>query len=209
MALRVLLADDHRLVLEAVQHALEKADDFQVVATTHSGAAVADLVARHQPDIVVMDMRMPGVDGLQALDRIRARDKAVKVVMLSASDRPEEIQGALARGADGYILKTVNPVDLPSALRQVYEGTVFHGGISNAPAAQSPTEAAGLTGREVTLVHALARGLSNKQISQELWITEQTVKFHLSNIYRKLDVHNRAGAMRWAHENGLGGEEEG
>jgi two-component system, NarL family, nitrate/nitrite response regulator NarL len=207
MALKVLLADDHRLVLEAIENALSKADDFRVVATTNSGADVADLVARHQPDIVVMDMRMPGVDGLQALDRIRARDKSVKVVMLSASDKPEEIQGALARGADGYILKTVNPVDLPSALRQVYEGTVFHGGVGAASPTQSPAQAAGLTEREVTLVRALARGLSNKQISQELWITEQTVKFHLSNIYRKLDVHNRTGAMRWAHENGLKGEE--
>jgi DNA-binding NarL/FixJ family response regulator len=128
--------------------------------------------------------------------------------MLSASDKPEEIQSALSRGADGYILKTVNPVDLPSALRQVYEGTVFHGGMRGASApAESPAAAAGLTDREVTLVRALARGLSNKQISQELWITEQTVKFHLSNIYRKLDVHNRTGAMRWAHENGLTGEE--
>jgi DNA-binding NarL/FixJ family response regulator len=208
MALKVLLADDHRLVLEAVESALAKSDDFMVVATTNSGADVADLVARHRPDIVVMDMRMPGVDGLQALDRLRARDKAVKVVMLSASDKPEEIQSALSRGADGYILKTVNPADLPSALRQVYEGTVFHGGAGAAPAVQSPAEAAGLTDREVTLVRALARGLSNKQISQELWITEQTVKFHLSNIYRKLDVHNRTGAMRWAHENGLSGGEE-
>jgi DNA-binding NarL/FixJ family response regulator len=173
------------------------------VATTNSGADVADLVARHHPDIVVMDLRMPGVDGLQALDRIRARDKSVKVVILSASDRPEEIQGALARGANGYILKSVNPIDLPSALRQVHDGTVFHGGVSGSAPAQSPAQAAGLTDREVTLVRALARGLSNKQISQELWITEQTVKFHLSNIYRKLDVSNRTGAVRWAHENGL------
>ena len=109
MALKVLLADDHQLVLEAIENALSKADDFKVVATTNSGADVADLVARHHPDIVVMDLRMPGVDGLQALDRIRARDKSVKVVILSASDRPEEIQGALARGANGYILKTREP----------------------------------------------------------------------------------------------------
>jgi DNA-binding NarL/FixJ family response regulator len=207
VALRVLLADDHRLVLEAVQHALEKDDGFQVVATTHSGADVADLVARHRPDIVVMDLRMPGVDGLQALDQIRARDTKTKVVILSASERPEEIQSALARGADGFILKSVNPADLPSALRQVHEGTVFHSGFAGKDAA-SPAQAAGLTDREVTLVQALARGLSNKQISQELWITEQTVKFHLRNIYRKLDVANRTGAARWAHEHGLAGTED-
>jgi DNA-binding NarL/FixJ family response regulator len=208
MSLRVVLADDHRLVLDAVQRALEKDEGFRVVATTDSGAAVADLVARHRPDLVVIDLRMPGVDGLQALDQIRARDSNTKVVMLSASDRPEEIQSALSRGADGFILKSVNPVDLPAVLRQVHEGTVFHPGASGGQtAADSPVQAAGLTDREVTLVQALARGLSNKQIGQELWITEQTVKFHLSNIYRKLDVANRTGAARWAHENGLAGRD--
>src|SRR5438876_4095290 len=125
MALKVLLADDHRLVLEAVENALSKSDDFKVVATTNSGADVADLVARHRPDLVVMDLRMPGVDGLQALDQIRARDASTKVVILSASDRPEEIQGALSRGASGFVLKSVNPNDLPAALRQIHEGTVF------------------------------------------------------------------------------------
>jgi DNA-binding NarL/FixJ family response regulator len=206
MPLRVVLADDHRLVLDAVQRSLEKDEGFQVVATTNSGAEVSDLVARHRPDLVVMDLRMPGVDGLQALDRIRARDKEVKVVMLSASERPEEIQSALSRGADGFILKSVDPVDLPAALRQVHAGTVFRPGMTgNAPA--SPAQEAGLTEREVTLVQALARGLSNKQISQELWITEQTVKFHLRNIFRKLDVTSRTAAARWAHENGVAGGE--
>jgi two-component system, NarL family, nitrate/nitrite response regulator NarL len=206
MALRVLLADDHRLVLEAVQSALEKAEDFSVVATTNSGAKIADLVARHQPDIVVMDLSMPEVNGLQALDQIRARDKDVKVVILSASDSPNDINSALSRGANGFILKSVNPVDLPSALRQVHEGTVFHAGMGTPAAAASPAEEAGLTDRELTLLRALARGLSNNAISKELWISEQTVKFHVSNIYRKLDVSNRAGAVRWAHENGIAGE---
>jgi two-component system nitrate/nitrite response regulator NarL len=206
MALRVLLADDHKLVLEAVQHALEKAEDFTVVATTNSGAKIADLVARHQPDIVVMDLSMPEVNGLQALDQIRARDKDVKVVILSASNSPSDINAALARGANGFILKSVNPVDLPSALRQVHEGTVFHAGMGAPAATSSPAEQVGLTERELTLLRALARGLSNKAISKELWISEQTVKFHVSNIYRKLDVANRAGAVRWAHEQGVAGE---
>jgi DNA-binding NarL/FixJ family response regulator len=203
VALRVLLADDHRLVLEGVKHALEADEGFDVVATTHSGAEVASLVARHRPDIVLMDLRMPGVDGLQALDQIRASDSTTKVVILSASERPDEIQSALTRGADGFILKSVNPGDLPAALRQVHEGTVFHPGLGGSDGPESAAEAAGLTKREVTLLQALTRGLSNKQISQELWITEQTVKFHLSNIYRKLDVSNRTGAVRWAHEHGL------
>ena len=207
MALRVLLADDHRLILDSVAHALEKDGGFQVVATTHSGADVADLVARHRPDIVVMDLRMPGVDGLQALDQIRARDKKTKVVMLSAAERPDDVESALARGADGFILKSVNPADLPAALRQVHQGTVFHPGRVTSPDASAAQEA-GLTDREVTLLRALARGLSNRQISEELWITEQTVKFHLRNIYRKLDVANRTGAATWAHEHGLARDDD-
>jgi two-component system nitrate/nitrite response regulator NarL len=155
-----------------------------------------------------MDLRMPGVSGLQALDQIRARDTTTKVVMLSASERPDEIESALAHGADGFILKSVNPVDLPSALRQVHEGTVFHPSLGATDPSASATAAAGLTHREVTLLRALVRGLSNKQISEELWITEQTVKFHLRNIYRKLDVANRTGAATWAHEHGLGREDE-
>jgi DNA-binding NarL/FixJ family response regulator len=208
MALRVLLADDHKLVLDAVQRALEKAEDFSVVATTDSGAKIADLVARHRPDIVVMDLSMPEVNGLQALDQIRARDKDVKVVILSASNSPNDINSALTRGANGFILKSVNPVDLPSALRQVHEGTVFHAGMGAAGQPASPAEEAGLTDREQTLLRALARGLSNKGIGKELWISEQTVKFHLSNIYRKLGVSNRAGAVRWAHEQGVTGQDE-
>jgi DNA-binding NarL/FixJ family response regulator len=207
MALRVLLADDHQLVLEAVQRQLEQSEDFTVVATTNSGAKIADLVARHHPDIVLLDLHMPEVDGLQALDQIRARDKDIKIVMLSASSEPSAIQSALARGANGFILKSVNPVDLPSALRQIHQGTVFHAGVAGGAPVTSAADVAGLTDREVTLVRALARGLSNKEISKELWITEQTVKFHLSNIYRKLDVSNRTGAVRWAHEHGLVGEE--
>jgi len=205
--LRVLLADDHRLILEAVQRALEKDEDFQVVATTHSGADVPELVARHRPDIVVMDVRMPDVDGLQALDRIRERDRTTKVVMLSAAERPGDIESAMARGADGFILKSVNPADIAAALRQVHEGTVFHPGRTAADPSASAASAAGLTDREQTLLRALARGLSNRQISEELWITEQTVKFHLRNIYRKLDVANRTGAVTWAHEHGLARDE--
>jgi DNA-binding NarL/FixJ family response regulator len=204
--LRVLLADDHRLILEAVARALEQDDDFQVVATTHSGADVPELVARHRPDIVVMDLRMPDVDGLQALDRIRERDRTTKVVMLSAAERPGDIESAMARGADGFILKSVNPADLPAALRQVHEGTVFHPDRKADPSA-SAASVAGLTDREQTLLRALARGLSNRQISEELWITEQTVKFHLRNIYRKLDVASRTGAVTWAHEHGLARDE--
>ena len=203
MAIKVVIADDHRLMLDALKRVLDESDDFEVVADTDSGAHVLPLVARHSPDLVLMDVRMPGMDGLSALDLIRKRHANVKVVLISASANPEEIQAALRRGADGYLVKSINPADVPSALRQAYEGTAFYALGDSESTEEHVARRTGLTERELTILKAVARGLSNKQISEELWVTEQTVKFHLSNIYRKLGVNNRAGAVRYAHEQGL------
>src|SRR3954451_4785883 len=203
MAIRVVIADDHQLMLDALGRALDEGGDFELVDQTDSGAHVPPLVARHSPDLVLMDIHMPGMDGLSALDVIRARHPEVKVVLISASSDEEEIQAALRRGASGYIVKSINPADIPSALRQAYEGTAFYALGAGETVEDHVTRRSGLTEREVTILKALARGLSNKQISQELWVSEQTVKFHLSNVYRKLGVTNRAGAVTYAHEQGL------
>jgi DNA-binding NarL/FixJ family response regulator len=148
-------------------------------------------------------MRMPGIDGLGCLDRIRLRHPNVKVVIFSVSTNTEHIQAALARGASGYIVKNINPLDLPSALRQAVEGTVYHALGLPELNDTSIAKAAGLTERELTIIKAVARGLSNQAIAKELWVTEQTVKFHLTNIYRKLDISNRTEAARWAYAQGF------
>jgi DNA-binding NarL/FixJ family response regulator len=143
------------------------------------------------------------MDGLTCLDLIRRRHPHVKVVLLSVSSDPEHIQEALNRGASGYVVKSVDPVDLPSALRQAVEGTVYHAvGIPEADEAGT-ARAVGLTERELAILRLVARGLSNRAISRELWVTEQTVKFHLTNIYRKLGVGNRTEAARYAYQHGL------
>ena len=112
-------------------------------------------------------------------------------------------QAAFKHGANGYIVKSVNPLDLPSAIRQAVEGTVFHAlGLPEVDE-KSLGKAAGLTERELSILKAVARGLSNAAIGKELWVTEQTVKFHLTNIYRKLGVANRTAAARFAYEGGL------
>ena len=205
MAVRVLIADDHQLMLQALRAALDAAEDFEVVADTNSGSHVLPLVGRTSPDLVLLDIHMPGMDGLTCLDLLRHRYPDVKVVMVSAADEPERIQSALRRGAIGYIVKSIDPADLPSALRTALAGNAYFAidGAENTDEHVSRT--VGLTDRELTILKALARGLSNKQISQEHWVTEQTVKFHLSNVYRKLGVSNRGEAVRWAHQNGLGG----
>src|SRR5918911_4999993 len=122
MAIRVLLADDHRLILQALQRAFEEVDGIEVVGTASDGRQVVPLIARTNPDLVLLDMRMPEMDGLTCLDRIRKQHPSIKVVMLSVSTDPEVVQTVLNHGAAAYVVKSVNPIDLSSALRQALEG---------------------------------------------------------------------------------------
>jgi DNA-binding NarL/FixJ family response regulator len=200
--MRVLIADDHRLIVEGVKRALEEAPDFEVVGECSSGSQVLPMVGRTNPDIVLLDLRMPGADGLACLSRIRKQHPDVKVVVLSVSTDENVIQTVLKRGASAFIVKSINPIDLPSALRQAVDGTVYSA-IGLPDPGESAARAAGLTERETAILAALARGLSNEAIGKELWVAEQTVKFHLTNIYRKLGVSNRTEAARLAYQNGL------
>jgi DNA-binding NarL/FixJ family response regulator len=200
--LRVLIADDHRLMVDGIRRALEAADDIEVVGVAYSGAEVLPLVGQKSPDAVLLDIRMPKLDGLACLDRLRSQHPDVKVIMLSVFSDAEHVERALQRGACGYIVKSVSPLDLPSAIRQAVEGTVYHA-LGMPPADVRVGRADGLTEREITIVQAVARGLSNQAIGKQLWVTEQTVKFHLTNIYRKLGVVNRTEAARYAYQSGL------
>ena len=200
--MRVLLADDHRLIIEGVRRALEEAGDFEIVGECSSGTQVLPMVGRTNPDVVLLDLRMPGADGLSCLTRIRSEHPEVKVVILSSTTDEQVIANVLKKGASAYVVKSVNPVDLPSVLRQAVEGTVFTA-VGLPEAGDAPARAAGLTERETAILSALARGLSNEAIGKELWIAEQTVKFHLTKIYRKLGVSNRTEAARLAYQNGL------
>jgi DNA-binding NarL/FixJ family response regulator len=203
--MRVVIADDHRLILDGIRRALEADGSFEVVGETLDGAQVVDLVGRTQPDLVVLDVRMPGMDGLACLEQIRSRYPATKVVMLSASPDEVLIETALRSGASAYVLKTVEPADLPGTLRAAMDGTVFSAiGVSETEGAGG--RSAGLTERELAILRAVARGLSNDEIAKELWVARQTVKFHLSNVYRKLGVRNRAEAVREAYARGLADE---
>ncbi len=200
--MRVVIADDHRLVLDGIRRALDQDGDFEIVGETQSGTQVLPLVARTSPDLVLLDVRMPQMDGLACLDEIRRRHPEVKVVMLSASASSDLIETALRRGASAYVVKTVNPEDLPATLRQALEGNV-HTAVGVQDTEKSSAKALGLTEREVTILGALARGLSNDEIAKEFWVAPQTVKFHLTNIYRKLGVKNRTEATRLAYQHGL------
>lgn len=208
--LRVAIADDHRLMLDSVKRALEDADDIRVVGEAMSGSEMLRVIAQVDPDVAILDLRMPDGDGLSTLSTIRREHPRVKVIVLSAFEDSEHIDEALNLGADGYVVKSINPVDLPSTVRQVVEGNVYHprgpGGdpsSARASAEESVVAETGLTERELTILRLVAEGLSNMDIAGKLYVTEQTVKFHLSNIYRKLGVANRTEATRFAYRNNL------
>jgi DNA-binding NarL/FixJ family response regulator len=206
--MRVAIADDHRLMLDGIKRALETAPDIEVVGEAMTGQDLLELVPRVRPDVVILDMRMPKGDGLTTLRELQKSHPDLKVIMLSMFDDAENIEKALDYGASGYVVKSINPLDLPSTIRGVFEGTVYHphgtsgrgGGTSN-PSPQAPP--GGLTNRELAILKLVAEGLSNLDIASQLFVTEQTVKFHLSNIYRKLGVGNRTEATRYAYKNGL------
>ena len=201
--MKILIADDHALVLMGIRHALEADGGFEVVGSTRSGSEVLPLVGQLAPDVVLLDLQLPKLDGLDCIVRVLARYPAVKVVMLSMFAEHDQVQTAFERGASGFITKSIDVADLPAAIRQAIAGTVYHA--VGLPAAGKPgaANAAGLTERELTILRAVARGLSNDAVAKELWVTEATVKFHLTHVFRKIGVANRTGAVRWAFARGF------
>jgi DNA-binding NarL/FixJ family response regulator len=208
-ATRVLIADDHPLILAGIRRTLERAEDIEVVGEATTGPQVLSMIERRRPQVVLLDLRMPGVHGAELIATINRDWPEIKTIVLSANDDRPSIDGAFGAGASAYIIKSVNPVDLSSVVRQVAGGAIFHApgrqlvGGTAAPA--EPEPAAELTDRERTILTAIAEGKTTSAISRELWVSEHTIKFHLTNIYRKLGVTNRAGAVRFAIENGLAG----
>jgi len=204
--IRLLLADDHALVLEAVRFALEPEAEIEIVGEATSGSEVLPRVAEKQPDLVLLDIRMPGLDGLQLLDRLGKQYPETKVVILSGADEPELAAEALRLGAKAFLGKGIDPADIGPVLRQVFEGKVVTGSFGTA-AGESvrAAEEFGLTGREREILERVAMGRSNKQIAGEFWLSEQTIKYHLTNVYRKLGVSSRTEAARFAYDHGLAG----
>ncbi len=201
--MKILITDDHPLWLIGVRHALQADGGFEVVGEAVSGPKILPLVGQLNPQVVLLDMHMPGIDGLACIDLIRGRHPDVKIVACSSEADPDQIQAAFNHGASGYIVKSVDERDFASAIRQAVDGTAYHALGLPSMDDSSIGRAAGLSERELEIMRAVSAGLSNKAIAQKLWVTEQTVKFHLTNIYRKIGVSNRTEAARWALGKGL------
>jgi two-component system nitrate/nitrite response regulator NarL len=200
----VLIADDHPLILTGIRRALERSDDIEVVGEATTGPQVLSMIDRRRPEVVVLDLHMPGISGAECVETIHRDWPEVKTLVLSAADDRASIDSALNAGASAYIVKSVQPADLVSIVRQVASGVVFHvSSRAHSPARVADDDEPLLTEREHTVLSAVASGKTTAAISNELWVSEHTVKFHLTNIYRKLGVSNRAGAVRYAVEHGV------
>jgi len=200
----VLVADDHELVRSGIRQALRLAGDIEVVAEAGDGLAALVALGAHEVDVCLLDVRMPCLDGLSCLKEIATRWPTLPVVMLSVDENRETAMEALRMGAAGYVLKSVRPADLASAIRQAADGTVFMGGPALVTALEgrdSGNHAAdhhGLTTRELQILRLVAQGQSTINVAQALYITPKTVKFHLTHIYAKLGVRNRTEAAAYA-----------
>jgi DNA-binding NarL/FixJ family response regulator len=206
----VVLADDHPLFLQALTTAVEAAG-IDVLGAAERGDTLLDLMKTVEPDAVLLDLQMPGCDGFECIEELRRLYPALRLIVVSATDDEAQVRRALDAGAVCFIGKSIHPDDLAAAVRALLSDAVrlgHTGGLTNGatppePAVTSSVAESLLTRRELEILRLTAEGLSNGQMAKSLWVTEQTVKFHLSNIYRKIDARNRTEASRWAQQNGV------
>jgi DNA-binding NarL/FixJ family response regulator len=216
MSIRVLLVDDQALIRAGFRMILDAEDDMDVVGECADGTQAVDSVRRLKPDVVLMDIRMPEMDGIEATQRIAAREGEAgpRVLMLTTFDLDEYVYDALRAGASGFLLKDVPAEELVTGIRVVAKGEALLAPsvtkrliqeFSRAPKAQqsAPAELEDLTPRELAVFKLIARGMSNAEIAEELVVSETTVKTHVARVLMKLGVRDRVQAVVLAYESGV------
>lgn len=223
--LKLLLVDDQDLIRESLHIVLDMDPDISVVGLAENGCAALKQCEEHQPDVVLMDIHMPVMDGVEATRQIKSQWPNIRVIILTTFQEISYVVDALGAGAEGYLLKAIHPKDLAAGIKWVHQGgTLIPQDIAKMlvqqargaqepperePAAKPITEEAirsdvyGLSEREVQVLHCIADGLSNKEIAEKLYLSEGTVKNYISSIYSKMDVRDRIQASKKAHEEGL------
>ncbi|MCU0495204.1 MAG: response regulator transcription factor [Chloroflexaceae bacterium] len=201
--IRILVADDHPVVRDGLVAMLRTQPDFQVVAEAGDGRSAVEAAARTRPDLLLLDLEMPGLDGLGALQQLHAADPTLRVLVFTAFADDERVIRAVQSGVKGYVLKGAPRDELFHAIRVVSRGGSLLQPLIAARMLTRLRNDEALTERELAVLRLLARGLANKQIASELSITERTVKFHISAILSKLAAANRTDAVRIAVQRGL------
>jgi DNA-binding NarL/FixJ family response regulator len=212
VTIRVLVADDQSMVRAGFRMLLSHEDDIDVVAEASNGLEAVDKAARLRPTVVLMDIRMPELDGLEATRRILAADDAARILILTTFDLDEYVYEALRAGASGFVLKDDPPEQLLAAIRIVAGGDALLSPaitkhvikqFTRIPQRAAPKKLDDLTGRELDVFRLIAGGLSNAEIGRELYISDTTVKTHITHILQKLDLRDRVQAVVLAYETGL------
>jgi DNA-binding NarL/FixJ family response regulator len=216
MSVRVLVADDQSMVRAGFRLLLRSEADIEVVAEAANGLEAIEKTERFKPDVVLMDIRMPTLDGLEATRRILAADEGVRVLILTTFDLDEYIYEALRVGASGFVLKDDPPEQLLAAIRTVAAGDALLSPsvtrrviaqFTKLPSATPPPVLEELTARELDVLRLLAQGLSNAEIGTRLYISETTVKTHVTRVLQKLHLRDRAQAIVFAYRSGLFGDD--
>ncbi|SFB52327.1 two component transcriptional regulator, LuxR family [Cohnella sp. OV330] len=208
--IKVLLVDDQELILESLHIVLSMEEDLEIVGLAKNGEEAIRGCERWMPDIVLMDINMPVMDGVAATTVIKERMPLIKIIMLTSYKEVEYVLAALSHGAEGYLLKAIHPRDLAAGIRVVHAGGTLISqemaskmikSMNNAPAAKSNEY--GLSAREIEVLHKLASGMRNQDIAEALYLSEGTVKNYISAIYSKLNVKGRREAARKARDSGI------
>ena len=206
--IRILLADDHNVLRQGMAQAISSQSDMLVVAQAANGREAVALVQQHQPDIVLLDVNMPELNGLEAAQQILARQPQIGVIILTMYRRKEYIVEAIKAGVRGYLLKEAELDDLLSAIRRVAQGdAAIDPALTKQLFSQlrqaTVTPSSGLTERDLAILRLLGRGLTNAKIAQELGLAEKTIRNRLTGIFRALNVENRNQAIAYAYQSGL------
>lgn len=200
--IRVLIADDHAMVREGLASVLTADGDIEIVATAADGAAAVEAVTSNEVDVVVMDLSMPVLDGIEATRAVRSTAPSVRVLVLTSFGDRDRVRRALAAGATGYQLKDADPAELRAVVRAVHEGHApLDPRVAGVLLPEPASAGTGLSAREEEVLGLVATGLANKQIAATLGISERTVKAHLGSIFRQLGVADRTSAALWARDN--------
>ena len=200
--IRVLLADDHTIVRDGVAHILNRQPGIAVVAEAVDGADAVALYERHRPDVALVDLRMPVLEGVEVVERIRAKSPDAVVVILTTFDADDDIERSFRAGAKAYVLKDIAPQDLVACVRAVHAGRTWMSPSVAGKFAARMTRVQ-LTPREMAVLRLVAAGKSNREIAENLSITDGTVKTHLAHLFGKLGVTSRTEALTTAVRRGL------
>ncbi|EEL34717.1 two-component system response regulator CasR [Bacillus toyonensis] len=205
MKIKLLLVEDHHIVRRGLVFFLKTREEFEIIGEAENGEEALTFVQKEKPDVVLMDLSMPKMDGIEATKRIKQYDETIKILMLSSFSEQDYVLPALEAGADGYQLKEVQPEQLVASIIAVHQGNAnFHPKVTPALMGRSAVKKeienpfSMLTKREQEVLREIAKGRSNKEIAAELHITEQTVKTHVSNVLAKLEVDDRTQAALYA-----------